>query len=443
MSDSQSDDAPDGLTKEQLWKRVRRLEKHAFPDRRELLKAGGALGAAGLMGGAGYGAGKAEAGTQSAGDVGTANNPSDAYLEDVYPPGGPGSGNSTNITSIKTVNSIREVQSGDNLQTVIDDEGGDSYIRVHPGTYTADSFDVPYDNVTIELLKNATLKLVNGAANNQVLKPDGNGFTLCGEGVIDPNPANNSSPNHGIRSFPTSHITDVEIRGVTVNDPLGTGIVIGKAGGNIRIENVRVGDGSQNMRVAIDVTAQSGTYEGVNVTDCLVGPFHATDASDSVVIETDSGTVGDTADETVCSGIVVLAPFATKQSSTGQYYAFNFQNGTRSIAVSDCVARADDSDGSGGGLLLRAGNNDDAQDGSVTGCLFRGPGQSNHARGLLVNAMEHVAVTGCVTRNFDTTNQYNLGTTGLATGNNVVVVGNAADGSTSFDADTAVTANNN
>lgn len=102
MSDSQTDDAPDGLTKEQLWKRVRRLEKHAFPDRRDLLKAGGALGAAGLLGGAGYGAGKAEAGAQSAGDVGTPNNPSDAYLEDVYPPGGSGSGNSTFIESIST-----------------------------------------------------------------------------------------------------------------------------------------------------------------------------------------------------------------------------------------------------------------------------------------------------------------------------------------------------
>jgi len=51
MSD---DGPPENLTKEDLWNRLRRLEQHVFPSRRQILKAGGAaaLVGAGAAGGA-------------------------------------------------------------------------------------------------------------------------------------------------------------------------------------------------------------------------------------------------------------------------------------------------------------------------------------------------------------------------------------------------------
>lgn len=79
-----------------LRERIERIEKLVYPSRRDVLAgvAGGAA-TAGLLAGA---SGRSQA-QATAGDVGEAQNPVDLYANNVYPPGGAGSGNSTNISS--------------------------------------------------------------------------------------------------------------------------------------------------------------------------------------------------------------------------------------------------------------------------------------------------------------------------------------------------------
>lgn len=72
-----ADEPPEDVTKEQLWNRLRRLERAVFPSRRDVIKAGagvGALGAAGL-------AGRASA---TPGDDGDTVWGSDANRDDYY-----------------------------------------------------------------------------------------------------------------------------------------------------------------------------------------------------------------------------------------------------------------------------------------------------------------------------------------------------------------------
>lgn len=64
---------PEDVSNDELWNRLRRLEKKVFPDRRDVLKAG-AMGAAGAA--IGFGSGTASAQTAS-GQVGTSSNPVD------------------------------------------------------------------------------------------------------------------------------------------------------------------------------------------------------------------------------------------------------------------------------------------------------------------------------------------------------------------------------
>lgn len=79
-----------------LRERIERIEELVLPSRRDVLAgvAGGAA-TAGLLAGA---SGRSQA-QATAGDVGEAQNPVDLYANNVYPPGGAGSGNSTNIPS--------------------------------------------------------------------------------------------------------------------------------------------------------------------------------------------------------------------------------------------------------------------------------------------------------------------------------------------------------
>jgi len=82
--------------------------------RRDLLGAGaGLLGLGGLASSA-TGNARAGAGSQSVGGVGTASNPVDIVAEDIFPPGGSGSGNSTFIEKIETA-------------TIVDDDTGTAY----------------------------------------------------------------------------------------------------------------------------------------------------------------------------------------------------------------------------------------------------------------------------------------------------------------------------
>lgn len=84
--------------------------------RRDVLKAIGAVGAGGLAGAAGMDAatGEAAAGSQQAGTLGSPGNPVDAVAEDIYGPGGQGSGDPVAFEAVQT-------------PTIIDDEDGTAY----------------------------------------------------------------------------------------------------------------------------------------------------------------------------------------------------------------------------------------------------------------------------------------------------------------------------
>jgi len=75
-----NEEPPEDVTKKELWNRLRRLEQAVFPSRRDVLKAGGAAGAAGLLG---FGAGSASAADTSPDRVGASGNPVDVYLDEL------------------------------------------------------------------------------------------------------------------------------------------------------------------------------------------------------------------------------------------------------------------------------------------------------------------------------------------------------------------------
>jgi len=75
-----NDDPPENVTKEELWNRLRRLEKAVLPSRRDVLKAGGAAGAAGLLG---FNAGSASGADTSGARAGSPGNEIDVYLDEI------------------------------------------------------------------------------------------------------------------------------------------------------------------------------------------------------------------------------------------------------------------------------------------------------------------------------------------------------------------------
>lgn len=339
------------------------------------------------------------------------------------------------------IHSIREVTADEDLQAAIDDEGADSYLRIHPGTYVADSFDVPYDNVTLEVMDGAVLKLTDAATNNQVVFPTGNNFSLIGEGTIDGNAPNNTAPNNGVRAYPGAARDGMHISGITITNCLNGGAVIVDYS-NVTVDGCEFG-GSDQMNNPVDVTAANTTSFGrVLITDNIIKGLNPTGSTDGIIVESDAGNTAH-GEEGVITGNIFKGPWGTKQASNDFYYGIISHNNFRSLTVANNVMRAASADDSGSGINISHGGDDIAKDTSVTGNVLVGSGQTNHARGLMINNHENAVVTGNSVRRFDTTNQANGITTGLAAGNNVVVVGNNFDGSTNFDVDTTLTANNN
>jgi len=83
---TENTDAPENVTKEQLWNRLKRLEEHVYPSRRELL-AGGA--SALLAGGAVKSmSGRSRAADTSAGQAGAAGQEIDVFIDELRDPGG-------------------------------------------------------------------------------------------------------------------------------------------------------------------------------------------------------------------------------------------------------------------------------------------------------------------------------------------------------------------
>lgn len=112
--------------------------------------------------------------------------------------------------NIEELNSTHWVQPSDDLQTRITEAGANSHIFVSPGVheFTFDAtagrgLELTNDNVTLEVLENAVVKLADGEIgsgdNGDVVYLQGTNITLTGDGWIDGNRANNTNNGTGNR----------------------------------------------------------------------------------------------------------------------------------------------------------------------------------------------------------------------------------------------------
>lgn len=147
------DEPPEDVGESQLWGRIRKLEKHVYPDRRDVLKAGvgAAVGGAAVFGSTG----NAAAGSQSAGTWGTQAKPQDGYLEDLYDHNGnqplslPGDGSVSVDDLVGGYASKLRVFSSNGVSTTVDPANTTTPLQdAHDAASVGDAIVLPPGKIT-------------------------------------------------------------------------------------------------------------------------------------------------------------------------------------------------------------------------------------------------------------------------------------------------------